>query len=118
MIKAESEVRGKTRESMTLVEPPSWRVGSCAEACHVKGEDGLLSGSSFRMSFRGAGTGRGKMYFCDFGMFAKQASGTPKFFASTSFGVWANHSVISIVWSSEKFPLSKTRRNSHPPSSP
>ena len=53
------------------------------------------------------------------GMFAKAVSGTPKFLARTSRGVWASQSVTENVLSSLKFPSSKTSRNSQPsPSSP
>jgi hypothetical protein len=52
------------------------------------------------------------------GMLAKALSGTPKFAASTSFGVCANQSVIVKVSNSEKLPSSKTSKNSQPSSSP
>lgn len=41
-------------------------------------------------------------------------SATPKFFASTSRGVWLNQSVIRNVSFSEKSPLSNASRNSTP----
>ena len=50
---------------------------------------------------------------------AKACSGTPKFLARTSRGVWASQSVTENVLSSLKFPSSKTSTNSQPsPSSP
>ncbi len=49
---------------------------------------------------------------------AKSFSDTPKFFASTDFGVCANQSEIRKVESSEKPPSSNTRRNSHPSANP
>src|SRR2546422_5573892 len=52
------------------------------------------------------------------GRLVKSFSDTPKFFASTDFGVCANQSEIRKVESSEKPPSSNTRRNSHPSVNP
>ena len=52
------------------------------------------------------------------GRLSKSLSCTPKFLASTSLGVCANHSEIRKVLFSENAPSSNTSRNSHPSSSP
>ncbi len=52
------------------------------------------------------------------GISLKAVSGIPKLADSTSLGVWANQSEIVKVSKSEKFPLSKTSKNSQPSSSP
>src|SRR5690625_6205613 len=58
------------------------------------------------------------MYFSPSAKVVNVSSGTPKFFANTSFGVWANQSVIEKVLFSENAPSSNTKINSAPSSRP
>lgn len=59
---------------------------------------------------------QGKIYNCSSGIWSNGVvSGyVPKFFASTSFGIWANQSVSKSVSFSSKVPASKTSKNSAP----
>ena len=98
--------------------PPFMRIGSWASIRWLK-VLGTGPAPATRSAASGPGTGAWKIQRSFCGMRSKALSGTPKFLARTSFGVWASQSLSRKVSSSEKLPSSKTSRNSQPsPSSP
>ena len=111
-------VTGKVLASMILVAPPGKDIDATLALRKTYRSVIVADPSALRAASIGPGTGRRKMYFSRAGMPSKALSGTPKFFASTSRGIWAKSSVTSSVWFSEKLPSLKTRTNSVPPSSP
>ena len=98
--------------------PPFVRIGSWASSRWLKGT-GTGPAPATRSAASGPGTCDWKMKSSFLGMLAKALSGTPKFLARTSLGMWASQSVTRERASSLKLPSSKTSRNSQPsPSSP
>src|SRR6516225_5285737 len=109
---------GNVVESTMRAVPPFVRIGFWASSRWLN-EVGTGPAPATLSSASGPGAFAWKMNSSFSGMPAKARSGTPKFLARTSRGVWASQSVSEKVSSSLKSPSSKTSRNSQPsPSRP
>src|SRR6202451_1450560 len=108
---------GKLRESTMRASPPWVRTWGSIDAIlkvYCTGDRTLGPPTAALSSARDFGRSAGKMYSALFGSFATVAVSQPKFFVSTSLGVWANHSEGRKVLSSENKPWLKTSKNSQP----
>jgi WD40 repeat protein len=109
---------GNVVESTMRAVPPFVRIG-CWASSRWLNEVGTGPAPTTLSAASGPGAFAWKMNSSFSGVPAKARSGTPKFLASTSRGVWASQSVSEKVSSSLKSPSSKTSRNSQPsPSRP
>src|SRR5580658_5745268 len=108
---------GKLRESTTRASPPGVRNWGAMDAIlkvYCTGDCTLGPPTAALSSAKDLGRSAGKMYNALFGSFEIVALSQPKFFVTTSLGVWANHSEGRKVLSSENIPWLKTSRNSPP----
>src|SRR5580658_7466350 len=108
---------GKLRESTMRASPPgvrNWGVIDAILKVYCTGDCALGPPTAALSSANDFGRSEGKMYSALFGSLAIVDLSNPKFFDTTSLGVWAIHSEGRKVLSSENRPWLKTSRNSQP----